>query len=428
MPTLQELRDQRASAWAQAQDFLARSNRGDDLSPEDDAAWTRALDEVDTLGEQIARSERTAALESSFADIDEQTRDGGTPDLRGGDPGGSTDPTHSGSDAAYRAAFNRFCRFGLNELEPAELQLLREHFDAQLRAQGVSTGAAGGYTVPTGFWAKVTETMKYFGGAIEGAELLTTSDGRALPWPTLDDTGSEGYYLGENTQATGEGDLNFGMKELDAHTAVSGPILLGMALAQDSGVDIEGIIARKMGERIARRSNRAFTVGTGVKQPFGYVTGLTTGKTTNSATAIAYDELVDLIHSVDAAYRATGRCRWKFHDKILAALRKLRDDSGASAGTGRPIWEPSVQAGVPDLLLGYPYTINNDMADAVATKNKTVAFGDFQSAFVVRKVAGGQMMRLTERYADYLQIGFIGFERHDSLVQDPSAAKLLVQA
>jgi HK97 family phage major capsid protein len=56
-----------------------------------------------------------------------------------------------------------------------------------------------------------------------------------------------------------------------------------------------------------------------------------------------------------------------------------------------------------------------------------MAFGDHQAHFVVRRVQGGQLMRLAERYAEYLQVGFIAYERADSLVQDASAVKLLVQ-
>jgi len=419
MPTLIELREKRAGIWAQAQEFRDRAERADDMSAEDEAAWKRALDEIDALATQIDTRERDAELDKRFAAIDADTivRNGdGDPDTR--------------SKEQYRSTFLKFLRHGAAELDVEERTLLRSNFstpsDPQLRALSTTVGAAGGYTVPEGFWAKVTETMKFFGGALEGAEIIGTDSGNPLPWPTNDDTANEGYYLGENVPATNEADLVFGQKELGAFTCVSGPGLVALALLQDTGIDIESFIARKMGERIGRRSNRAFTVGTGSSQPQGYITGATTGKTTAGATAITYNEITDLIHSVDAAYRATGRCRFKLHDLVLAYVRKIRDDSGG-AGLGRPIWEPSVQVGVPDSLLGYGVTVNNDMDSTVATTKKTIAFGDYTQAFVVRKVNGGQMMRLAERYAEALQVGFIAFERHDSLVQDSSAVKLLVQ-
>lgn len=407
-----ELREKRANVWAQAQDFNERHKAGDEMSAEDHAAWTRALDEVDRLGDEIQRLERTAALEERFAQIDEAT------EVR--NPAGEIGER---DDAArYRDAFERYCRYGVQDLEVEERQLLQANF----RAQSVGTGSEGGYTAPEGFWAKVTETAKMFGGAVNGAEVITTSNGNTLPWPTNDDTSNTGALLSENTQVS-EQDVTFGQAQLDAYTYTSKLVRVSLQLIQDSGIDIEGFLGRKLGERLGRIENTHATTGTGTSQPQGYVTGATTGKTTSGASAITYDEIVDLIHSVDAAYRATGRCRFKMHDLVLAYVRKIRDDSGGS-GLGRPIWEPSVQAGVPDLLLGYPYDINNDMASTVATGNKTMAFGDFMSGFVVRRVSGGQLMRLTERYADYLQVGFLGFERFDSVVQDSSAVKLLVQA
>lgn len=413
MPTLQELREKRANTWAQAQDFRDRAGRGEEMSAEDEQSWARALDEVDTLGSQIENRERDAKLGKRFEEIDDAT-DVTNPD---GTRDGNAD-----AKAEYRQAFERFVRSGINNVDPEQRALLEANF----RAQGTETGAGGGYTVPEGFWAKVTETMKLFGGAETGAETINTTTGNDLPWPTNDDTGNTGEQLGENTQAS-EQDVAFGQKTLGEYTYSSKIVRVALQLLNDSGIDIEGFLARRLGERIGRIENTRFTVGTGANQPQGYVTGATTGKTTAGATAIIYDELIDLIHSVDAAYRAGGRCRFKFHDLILAYVRKIRDDSGG-AGVGRPIWEPSVQAGVPDLLLGYPYTVNNDMDSTVATTKKTMAFGDFEAGFVVRHVSGGQMMRLTERYADYLQVGFLAFDRADSLVQDSSAFKLLVQA
>lgn len=421
---IQDLVDKRASVWADAQAFDTRKKAGDEISAEDQAAWTRALDDVDKLGAEIENMQRSAVLDAKFGQIDEaaQREAAGAASAAGDD---------APKDSEYREAFNGYLRHGMADIRPEHRQLLQAQFrsadGAETRALGTTSGSVGGYTVPEGFWAKVTETMKYYGGAVEGAETITTTSGNPLPWATNDDTANVGYILGENTAATNEADLAFGQKTLGAYTFVSGPGLVSLQLLQDSGLDIESIVARKMGERLGRIQNTRFTTGTGSSQPQGYVYGASTGKTTAGATAIIYNEIIDLIHSVDAAYRATGRCQFKMHDLILAYVRKIRDDSGGS-GLGRPIWEPSVQAGQPDTLLGYGITVNNDMDSTVATTKKTMAFGDHQAHFVVRRVAGGQVMRLAERYAEYLQVGFIAYERADALVQDASAVKLLVQA
>lgn len=408
MPTLQELRDKRANAWAQAQDFRDRAAAGEEMSAEDEASWARALDEVDSLGEQISNRERDERLSARFAEIDTDTEV----------TGGNRDANASGEDPELREAFGDYLRNGLNGMSVEHRSVLEQ------RAQTSTTGSSGGYTVPQGFWAKVTETLKFYANVTEVAEVVTTDAGNKLPWPTNNDTTNTGRLLGENTQVT-ETALSFGQAELDAYTFSSDLVLVPLQLLQDSGVDFEGFVARKLGQRLGRVENSYFTTGSGSSEPQGYVTGATTGKTTAGATAITYDEIVDLIHSVDVAYRQNAR--FAMHDLILAYVRKIRDDSGGS-GLGRPIWEPSVQAGEPDRLLGYPYFVNNFMASTVATTNKTMAFGDFQSGFAIRKVTGGQLMVLRERYADYLQVGYFGFERCDSVVQDSSAIKLMVQA
>lgn len=409
MTTLQELREKRANVWSQAQEFNTRSKAGETMSAEDEASWSRALAEVDTIGAQIETREKAENLDKRFGEIDEQTR---SVDVRGG-----LDQIDQ-----YRSAYEQWIRRGLTGINADQRALLEANF----RALQTDTGGAGGYTVPEAFWAKVTETMKYFGGVRQVAEIVATSQGNPLPWPTNDDTSNTGEILEEGS-AVSEQDATFGQKTLAAFTASSKMIRVSNLLLQDTGVDMEGFLARRMGTRIGRIQNTRLTTGTGASQPQGLITGATTGKTTAGATAITYTELIDLIHSVDAAYRAGGNCKFMFHDLVLAYIRKIKDDSGG-AGVGRPIWEPSVQAGVPDLLLGYGYVANNDMASTVATTNKTAAFGDFNAGYVVRTVAGGAMNRLTERYAEYLQTAFFGYERFDGLVQDSSAYKLLVQA
>lgn len=411
---IQDLVDKRANTWAQAQDFDTRKKAGDELSAEDQAAWTRALDEVDRLGAEIENMERTDKLDSRFSKLDEDAQRSAA-DL-------ARTPEERDNAQAHNDAFNAYLRDGESGLSAEQRSVLV----AQTRALGTTSGSVGGYAVPEGFWAKVTETRKFYASVAELAEVITTDSGASLPWPTNNDTSNTGALLDENTQIT-EQDVEFGQANLDAYTFTSKLIRVSLQLAQDSGIDLPSFIARKAGERLGRVENSYFTTGSGTSQPQGFITGATTGKTTAGGTAIIYNELIDLLHSVDVSYREGGAAAWAMHDLVLAYVRKIRDDSGGS-GLGRPIWEPSIQAGVPDSLLGYPVKVNNFMASTVATTNKTVAFGDFRAALAVRRVNGGQLMTLRERYADYLQVGYFAFERADSVVQDSSAVKLLVQA
>ena len=105
------------------------------------------------------------------------------------------------------------------------------------------------------------------------------------------------------------------------------------------------------------------------------------------------------------------------HQSVRKAMRKLKD------GQGRYLWEPSVQAGVPNMVQGYEFVLNNDMP-TLATSSKSLLFGNIRDAYVIRIVRGIQTMRLNERYADFLQVGFLAFERADGTLQDGNAVRV----
>jgi HK97 family phage major capsid protein len=183
---------------------------------------------------------------------------------------------------------------------------------------------------------------------------------------------------------------------------------------------MEPLLTDLFGERLGRTANEVLTTGTGSGQPNGIVTAASTGLTAASATAITSDELIDLFHSVDPAYRASPKCRWMFNDSTLAAIRKLKD------GQGNYLWQMGdVRTGEPDMFLGKAYSVNQAMAD-IATGNSSVLFGDL-SRYVVRKVRGFQVMTLRERYAENFQVGMVGFKRFDGELLNTSAVKKLVQ-
>ena len=181
---------------------------------------------------------------------------------------------------------------------------------------------------------------------------------------------------------------------------------------QDIAFDLNSLVPSMLGERIGRKVNNALTVGTGSSQPNGVITAATTGVTgaTGQTTSVIYDNLVDLVYSVDRAYRQRG-AKWMMNDSTVKAIRKLKD------GNGLPIWQAgNATAGEPDSLLGYTIIINNDVA-AMGTSAKSIAFGDF-SKYIIRRVKDVTLVRLVERYADAHQVGFLAFARFDGDLVD----------
>ncbi|MFE9432159.1 phage major capsid protein [Streptomyces sp. NPDC006640] len=409
MPTLKTLLDQRASAWDKAQEFQNRAASEADLPAEDRSAWDAALADVERLSADIEREERHARLSNvDYSQVIEAAKE-------------TDEERHGGPDAAtaYADAYRTWMREGASELTSEERATLRSGWvdKKELRAAGVATGAAGGYTVPAPFRAQMIETMKFYSSMRDVAEVITTETGALLPWPTNDDTANVGAILAENSQVT-EQDVTMGTNDVGAYMYTSKLVRVSLQLLNDSAFDMEAWLARKLGERIARAQNAHFTTGTGSSQPEGVQTNAVVGKTgtTGQTTSVIYDDLIDLIHSVDPAYRLGGRAGFMLHDTALSAARKLKDLQS------RPLWEPSVQAGVPDTLLGYKYTVNQDMP-VMAANAKSILFGDLYAGYLIRDVQDVQLLRLAERYADYLQVGFLAFARTDGTPQDFAAYK-----
>jgi HK97 family phage major capsid protein len=236
---------------------------------------------------------------------------------------------------------------------------------AQYRAQAEGSGASGGFLVPEGFRNKLVERMKQFGGIANGCEVITTDSGQPLPWPTNDDTANTATIVAENgTFGTGA-DLVFATRSLQAFKYMAGgasnlPLKVPFELLQDSAIDLPKYIAKKLGERMARKQASSWAVGTGVNEPVGLLStagGLSGATALSSNTAPTYADLLNIVHAVDPAYRGEG-CSWVFGDSFLKLLRGIVDLDG------RPLlWNSngSMANGGTDtgtVLLGYPVIID----------------------------------------------------------------------
>jgi HK97 family phage major capsid protein len=401
---LRRLIDEQNRVWNRMQEIRQRAaDEGRDWSAEERANWDEAETRLSQVSEDIDRLERHARLEAV--------------DRRGqveGDPA-----PQNPEQRDYDAAFWAFARGGMSRLTPEQRDLVSAQY-SETRALNSGVGPAGGYTVPEGFRNVITETMKAYGGLLGIATVLPTDSGQDLPWPTNDDTANEGEIIGENTQVS-EQDISFGSKKLQAHTFTSKIVRVPFQLLQDTGINLEGFLGRKLGERIGRRAARAFTQGTGVDQPQGITVGITTGKTGagGQTTSVTYNDLVDLEHSVDPAYRLNGR--YLMHDLTLKAARKLVD------GQQRPLFLPVPAPGFPATINGWPYTLDNSMPE-MAANARSIVFGDIRAGYLIRTVLGIQLLRLEERYADFLQVGFLAFSRMDAMIDDGAAIRAYVNA
>lgn len=277
------------------------------------------------------------------------------------------------------------------------------------RAQSNLNLVLGGATVPEGFVTNIETALLAYGGMRDAANVMRTDSGNPLPWPTVNDTTNKGSLIAENTQVSTT-DLSFGTTTLGAYKYTSNQVLIPVELLQDSAFNLEQYAGEMLGIRLARKLNDDYTTGTGASQPNGIATAATSGRTSTVSTAISMDDVIELIHSVDPAYRPQGA--FMCHDLIKKALRQLKD------GFGQYLWSNGdVQGGIPDRLYGYPIITNQSMDSTISSGKKTLFFGQWNK-FVIREVAGIRLVVMRERYADYDQIGMVAFMRADSNLLD----------
>lgn len=320
-------------------------------------------------------------------------------------------------DDTLERAFDHYLRTGK---ENADL--------VQLRAQGEGSPTEGGYLVPDGFRDKLIDRMKAFGGIANVVETITTSTGNPLPWPTVDDTANVGEIVAEGGTFASGADLVFGTASLGAYKYMAGgasntPLRVSVELLQDAAFDVQGLVSRKLGERIARIQSTHLVTGNGSGQPKGIVHGLTPVQPAAN-TGWTYADLVTFIHSVDPAYRERGR--WAFNDTTLGAIRKLVDLDG------RPLLQPAgtaSAAGSPggETLLGYPVTIDQAFVDLDIDDSTDLCgvFGDLSEGYVMRRVKDITLIVNPWTRAANGQVEFTAWARMDGNQQNISAYSVL---
>jgi HK97 family phage major capsid protein len=378
-------------------DKAEKETRG--FTDEESGQWEKLNDAIDSLKKRIDVSERANSF-GQFANASAGVRSlqssEGLSEGRGGVP--------AEKDEELRA-FNAYLKQGMAQM-PDELR------DISKRALSVGTLNVGGYTVPQGFYNKLEVALKAFGGMWQEAEIIETDTGAVLPMPSFNYVNVLATIVSEAGAAVLDSSTPFGVVNLGSYTYRSPMLPISYEFLQDSAFG-DSFVLDSLSGSIARAFNAHATTGTGTGQPKGIVTAATSGKVgqTGQTAAVIFDDFVDLIHSVDPAYRQQSK--FMLHDSSLKVARKLKDSQN------RPIFLPGYDGlgiPMPDSILGYGVTINQDMP-TMAANAKSILFGNLNK-YKIRLVKDVQVLRLAERYADQLQVGYMLFARMDGNLMD----------
>lgn len=339
----------RQKAWHEAKDLLATAaTESRDLTAEEQSKYENIVADVDRRAAIIKSMEadeaRESEIRSAIAGHDEAR-----PETRESAPASEMDTLRSLSRGEIRGY---------------------EFRDA--------TKSSTGAPVPTSFYGQVQTLLRDYSGPLSLGQIITTSGGENLQFPR-----TNAYSTGSVTAEAAtyaESDPTF--QSFLTLSAYKESVLFQVSreLLEDNGVDLMSYLALNIGQAIGYIVNSHLTTGTGTTQPTGVVTSAGSGVTGTASATFDYGTIVDLFYSLDPAVRQSSSFAFMASTGGIKRLRKLVDT------TGQPLWQPSVIAGQPDLILGKRIVENVAMADLSGGAIPVIA-GDWNS-FLIRQVGG----------------------------------------
>lgn len=413
---LLQLRERRNAKAKEANALNSKYPADQRMPAEDGGKLDSILAEIEAVDAEITREVRAAQVLGDNGDISNESLLNAS----------MRDPSkHSPETQALRA----YLSGGLQALNQEQVNGMRGRVNSDIasamalprNAMSTSTPGEGGYTTAPEYYHQLEQMMKAFGGMRDAATTIHTATGTQMNFPTTDATAEEGEIIGQNITLGAALDTTFGNATLDVYKYSSKKIALPFELLQDSFLDLETYVNYLLAVRLGRIQNKHFTVGTGSGQPNGMATAAGSGKVgiTGQTLTVTYDDLVDLEHSVDPAYRLAPGVGFMMHDSSLKVVRKIKD------GNLRPIFVPGYEqgnpGGAPDRLMNRAIKINQHMP-VMAANAKSILFGDYKK-YIIRDVMDLTLFRMTDSAFTLLgQVGFVAFQRSGGNFVDAGGA------
>lgn len=394
--TITELMNKRAQAWDAAKKWLdEKTDENGLMTAEDAQTYDRMEADIKTLSDQIERRKRADELEEA---MNRPVRD----TLRTSIGGGENREKSGRASDEYREAFWTAMRIGNTGVTPEIRNALE-----------VGTDSEGGYLVPEEFERTLIMALDENNIFRKFAKKITTGGDRLIP--TLETRGTASWI--DEEAAYTESDVSFGQKTLGAYKLAT-LIKISDELLADSAFNMSAFIASEFGRRMGRAEEEAFFTGNGTNKPTGILdgtNGAAAGVTAAAANAITFNEIIDLYHSLKSPYRP--KAIFIVNDDTVKNLRKIKDQND------QYVWQPSVSAGTPDMLLGHAvYT--SEFMPKMAAGNAAMLFGDLSNYWIADRGAYS-FKRLNELYAATGQVGFRGSKRVDGKLILNEAVKTL---
>ena len=390
--TIQELMNKRAVAWQAAKDFVNNHrNENGLMEAADRETYDKMEKEISDYTREIERMQREEAMDR------ELSKPVAIPIVEKPKVMEDEEPV------SFRAR---------KEYKDAMISALRSNFRNVSNVLQEGVDADGGYLVPEELDRKLVEKLNEENIFRGFADIITTGGERKI---NIADGDPAASWI-EEGGALVFSDAKFKQITLDAHK-LHVAIKVTEELLYDNVFNLESYIVKKFAEALSNAEEDAFLNGNGEGNPVGIfdaTDGGTIAEVLNTA-SIKTDDLLNLIYDLKRPYRK--KARFIMNDKTIGAIRKLKDNNGAY------LWQPSVQAGEPDKILGYPVHTSAFCPQMEAGK-PFIAFGDF-SYYKIGDRGTRSFAELKELFAGNGMVAFVAKERVDGKLTLPEAIQIM---
>jgi len=347
------------------------------------------LQEVKTqFDELMLKMSRPGFSGSDNKDLSEETKNFNLYRRAASKNGNPVSDIDENAYAAYKNAFWNLMRKGNPDMLSSD----------ERKAMSAGTDSEGGYLLPAPSVGRIVKKIHEISPIRQIANVMSISS-NVLEGPYDNDEGSCGWVAETGTRSD-SATPQVGQWRIEAHEMYAMP-KVSQTLLDDAAVNIEAWLGDKVANKIAKTEAAAFITGTGVGQPRGFASYTTaaTGDASRTWGQIEHvvtgangafhttqaDPLFELIGAFKTAYLANAN--WVTRREVITAIRKFKTTT-----TLEYIWQPGLQVGQADKLLGYPIVIAQDIP-AIATGSLSMWFGDFREAYQIVDRIGLRTLR-----------------------------------
>lgn len=377
-----------------------RNIKKDDISKLDNDIDT-LMKNIENRNKEIERNDKLLSLQTKSSMNKRNTAD-------------NLDTSDADNEAELRAKVDRWFRSG-NDKE------IRETLQA-----GVAEG--GGYTIAPQYLVK--QIIKDLDDAVQirkRANIIPAMNGYAsIGIPTLDSDLNDLDWTAEIAEVTEDTNMSFGKREMKANQLTK-LVKLSKRLIKQSNIDIQGLVKERIAYKLASTLEHNYLYGNGQEKPLGIFAQTSDNtaaiptdrdiKVGTANAAITYDGLVDAVSGLKGGYQSGAV--WMLNKKAIAALRKLKDKQD------RPIWQESLIAGQPSILLGIPVVQNDFIEDKLEATKYFGFLGNLKYYWIMDSLSM-ELQVLHELYSKTNQVGFqVGYWGDGAPIQKSAFVRLL---